>query len=389
MGHRLIRRVVVPQALGLPEDRVGIGTGESDGSGIDGFGPLGRVAGDKDGLAERGRFFLNTPRIGNDQMGAIHEPDERQVIERLDEMDILDILEDTPGRTLDIGVQVDRIDNLHIAAQRQRAHGGTDFFQTPALILATVAGDENQLLVAVQKPESLGHLCFGLRIAQGMVAHPKEGIDDGVTGNLDTIFIDAFPAQVRCRTAGRGEVQGRERSRDLAVHLLGPWRVDIARAQARLDMADRNLLVIGGHGGGHGGRRVAMDENPVGLHLLKGSFQPFENRTGDMGETLRGAHHVEIAVGNDPEQVRDLHQHLAMLACQADARANIVTGLQRLNDRCHLDRLGPSAKDADDVRDGGRGHGQAPMMDFTSWRDRSVTELANGLRATGIWAVSG
>lgn len=52
MGHGGIGRVVVQKALGLPEDRVGIGPGKADRSGLHGFGPFGGVTGDKHGFAQ-------------------------------------------------------------------------------------------------------------------------------------------------------------------------------------------------------------------------------------------------------------------------------------------------------------------------------------------------
>ncbi len=220
-----------------------------------------------------------------------------------------------------------------------------------------MAGDENQLLAGVQKAELGRHFRFGLWIAQRVVANPVKGINDGVAGNFDTVFSDAFTKQVRCRAFGRGEMQGRKRPCDLAVHLFRPRGIDIACAKARFDMADGNLLVIGGHRGGHGGGGIAMHEHPVRLHFLIGGFQSFEYGACNMGKALRRLHHVKISVGDDAEQVSHLNQHLAVLARQTNAGPNIVTGLECLNDRGHLDRFRPCAEDADDVRHSRGGHG--------------------------------
>lgn len=119
MGHGRIGGFVIQQALGLPEDCVCVRAGQANGSGLDSFGPFGRVAGDEDGFSERGRFFLNASRIGDDQMGAIHEPDEGQIIKRLDQVDTLNILENGAGGALNIGVEMNGIDNLNIPTQGQ------------------------------------------------------------------------------------------------------------------------------------------------------------------------------------------------------------------------------------------------------------------------------
>jgi hypothetical protein len=67
---------------------------------------------------------------------------------------------------------------------------------------------------------------------------------------------------------------------DLAIHLLGPRMIDIAAAQPRFDMADGNFAEIGGERGSHGGQRVAVDEDAVGLFgvesLANSRYKPRE-----------------------------------------------------------------------------------------------------------------
>ncbi len=107
---------IVEQALGFPKNCVGVRTRETHGPRIDRFGAFGGVAGDEDGFAEAWRLFLNTARIRDDQMRAVHQPDERQVIQRRDQMHIFNALENRGRRLLDFRVQVDRIDDLNIPA---------------------------------------------------------------------------------------------------------------------------------------------------------------------------------------------------------------------------------------------------------------------------------
>lgn len=107
---------IIEQALGFPKNCVSIRTRQTYSARIDRFGALGGVTGHEDGLAQAGRFFLNAARIRDNQVRAIHQPDERQVIERRDQVHIINPLQDRSRRLLDFGVQVNRIHNLDITA---------------------------------------------------------------------------------------------------------------------------------------------------------------------------------------------------------------------------------------------------------------------------------
>ena len=141
-------------------------------------------------------------------------------------------------------------------------------------------------------------------------------------------------------------MQPREHARDPAVRLLGPWRIEIPRAQAGLDMADRHAAVVAREACGERGRGVAVDEDHVGPGRLEDGLQAAQDERGHLREILAGPHHVEVEVGRDPEERQHLVEHLAMLGGHADARREARVGPQGEHDRRHLDRLGPRPENA-------------------------------------------
>ncbi len=54
-------------------------------------------------------------------------------------------------------------------------------------------------------------------------------------------------------------MQGRNTARETAVHLLGERRVDIVRTKPRLNVSNRDLVIVRGKCSGKRGRRVPVD----------------------------------------------------------------------------------------------------------------------------------
>ena len=130
-----------------------------------------------------------------------------------------------------------------------------------------------------------------------------------------------------------------------AVHLLRERGIFVPRAQTRLHMADLDLMVERGQGPGERRRCVAMDENEIGLVLLKHLFHAEQGLAGDGGERLPLFHNIEIKISVQMEDLHDGIEHLAVLPGQADAAFDGVARLQRLDQRGHLDGLGARAED--------------------------------------------
>jgi hypothetical protein len=136
--------------------------------------------------------------------------------------------------------------------------------------------------------------------------------------------------------------------------------VDVAAAQAGLDVRDRDLAVVGGERAGQRGGGIALDHDPVGLFVVHDLPKPGQQRRGELVERLVGAHHSEIVVGNDRGHVEHLIEHAAMLAGHADPRDEAGIAAERVDHGKQLDRFGARAEDGQDAP---RGHGRSPSAE--------------------------
>jgi hypothetical protein len=107
------------------------------------------------------------------------------------------------------------------------------------------------------------------------------------------------------------------------VHLLRPRPVDVAGAQAGLDMADRDAVMERGQGRGHRRGGIAMHQHVVGADLRVERVKPFEQPGTQAIEGLVGHHDIEVMVGGDLEQRHHLVEHRPVLAGDADHRFDI------------------------------------------------------------------
>jgi hypothetical protein len=121
------------------------------------------------------------------------------------------------------------------------------------------------------------------------------------------------------------------------VGFFRPRAPEIAGAQARFDMADRDVGIECGYGGGGAGRGVALHQHIVWLELLEDRTQPSQDAREDVAQRLSGLHDVKIVIGFQREGGHHLIEHLAMLTGDADARQNFFLLRERLDHRCHFD----------------------------------------------------
>ena len=130
--------------------------------------------------------------------------------------------------------------------------------------------------------------------------------------------------------------------------------VDIARPQTRLDMADRNLPVIGRQSPRHHRGGIALHHDPVGLLHIEDAADPGEGAGGQLVKRLARRHQVEIVIGRDIGDRQHLIEHSAMLCGNAGARDEAIVTLQRVDQREELDRFGPCAENGEDFGRHGR-----------------------------------
>ena len=102
------------------------------------------LARDDNGFPQRGCLFLNAAGIGQDNVSALHQANERQVVLRRGQMDIGPALQRSAYWALHIGIGVQDVDDLQIFAGAEPQQRLTDAANAFAHILAPVAGDQQQ-----------------------------------------------------------------------------------------------------------------------------------------------------------------------------------------------------------------------------------------------------
>ncbi len=353
MGHLVVVGRILEEAADFGDDEVVVGTDEFDGAGVEGFGALGGVAHHEDRFSEAGGFFLDAAGVGEDEGALLHQVDEFQVLEGLDEEEVFVcgevFAEDLVDGFAHVGVEVHWVHEIHLWILLAKVfHGGDHGDESVAEVLAAMAGDEDEFLSVMQSGYIVAciHQHLDLLVGEGFVAvelidDPVEGVDDSVAGDED-LAVSLFFLEVLLAEGRRGEVVAGNAAGDLAVHFFGPGAVDVVGAQTGFDVADGDLLVKGGEGRGGAGRGVAMDQDDVGLGLFEDVPHAGEDTRGDVVEVLALLHDIEVKIGLDVEDPQDLVEHLTMLPGDADDSLEAVRILLELLDQgADLNRLRP------------------------------------------------
>ena len=144
--------------------------------------------------------------------------------------------------------------------------------------------------------------------------------------------------QIGPRLSGRGEVQARGLANEAAVELLGERRMEVAGAQARLDVGHRHAAHEAGSGGGCGRRGVALDDDPVIGLGAQDLLDLLGHATELAGEPLL-LDDVGAVVGDgDGEEVEQPGRKLDVLTRPEDIELSARV-LQGFADRAELDDL--------------------------------------------------
>ncbi len=244
---------------------------------------------------------------------------------------------------------MDRVDDLDVASIGEAQQGVRHPLQAAVEILAPMPGDQDQALARRERRQQPLDGGGTPRVAIEDRQRVEQRVDHRVAGDAYPRRIDAFGQQVATRFLGRRKVQVGEPGGQPAVHLLRPRRMDVARPQARLDMADRHLRVERGQRGGEGRGRVALHEHPIRTQIGIDLGDALQHRGRDVSKALTRAHQIEVAIGADGEQVEHLVQHLAVLRGHADQGGDAGRFGEPAHDGRHLDRLGAGAEDRQDA----------------------------------------
>lgn len=292
-GHARVLIRIGEQAAKLAVDDVLVGAHELERASLHALGALSGVAHHEHRLAQTRRLLLDATRVGEDEVRGRHEVVEVQHLERLDDAQAVEAVELLVGCLAHERVHVDWVDRLGVGVLLHHAADGTKHaVHGLAQVLAAVRGDEDE--AGPLRP-------LQLRVRVALPHRGRQRVDAGVAGDPDAVGGLTLGEQVPPARLRWSEVPLADDVDRLAVELLGPGAVDVVRAQARLDVADRDLQVEARQRGGEARGGVAVDEDHVGALLLEDRLEPEQHVAGDVEQRLTGLHDGQVVVGLDAE----------------------------------------------------------------------------------------
>lgn len=164
-------------------------------------------------------------------------------------------------------------------------------------------------------------------------------------GDQNGLRIDAGANEIVRRLLRRRKVPVGDVADNRAVDFLRKRRRAIVGAQTGFDMRHADAPVKGDHGGSHGARGVALDDQPIEGGAVEERVDLIEQPRRQAAEALAGGHRIEIEIGFDAERVERLHAHLAVLPGVDDSGGDARRGAEMQDHRRQLDRLGARADD--------------------------------------------
>ncbi len=276
---------IVQQPLDRVQDRRGIGAHELRATGGQRLRTLGFRAGDDHRLGQRGRLLLHPAGVGDHQMAALKQAHEGQVALRGRKADVAAVAERPAHRALDLGVQMQCVEDFHVVAPAQDLQGAADLQQAWAEAFAPMPGDQDQPLAGREGGKGGVDRAAKLGLAPQSTGGLAHRVDAGVAGDEDPPG-EVFSLQVVARTLRRGEQQVADDIDRSAVGLLRPRTTWVVGAQPGLDVGDRNLTVEGGETSCQRRRRVALDQHAVGTHLRQHGVQGAHGRAYGLVDRL-------------------------------------------------------------------------------------------------------
>ena len=277
------------------------------------------------GLPSEGASSWTPPRVGQDQVARVHQADEGQVVERLDQVDVGDARRAaafTGSRTF--GLRCTGIDDLDVgdaSAELARARAQMRSKPSPKFSRRWPVTRTMRALPA-QERRSARRACAQVGVAVDARVTVEQRVDHRVAGDEDASAVDALRAAgCRATRSVGAKCSVGERADELAVHLLGPGRVEVAGAQAGLDVADRDAAGRRPPAtAAKRGRRVALDQH-AGRALASQARRACRVRTAAVmsvsvwpGASGRGRSRARCS-----KSVEHLVEHLPVLRGDADA----------------------------------------------------------------------
>ena len=158
MAHALVGGGVVEQGGDFVDDEVVVGAHKMDGAALEGLGALGGVAHHQHRLAQAGGLFLDATRVGEDNGALLHQIDELEVLQRLDEEEVgarKVVAKHFVDGLAHVGIQVHWINKVNIRILLGEVfHSRYHADEAVTEVFAAVAGDEHQLALLQLRVES-------------------------------------------------------------------------------------------------------------------------------------------------------------------------------------------------------------------------------------------
>ena len=297
---------------------------------------------------------MDAPRVCEDDVGAVDERAEGAVLQRIAPQNIAVALDLRQEVLADFGVAVDRQDEEHLGVVLgQAGDGASDGPHRLAPGLAAVGGHEHDSSGAVLQSRRQVLIGWWNPAVDG----DQERVDDGVTRDADGLRVGVLAQQVVPTGGGGTQMQCGHLADEPPVGLLREGRGDITGAQAGLDVEDGDLVVEGCERGGEGRGGVALDHDGVGAMCLDRPTHSLQGTVGDLGEGLSRGVDVEVVVGDDPEELVDLVEHLAVLSGDDDDGVEALVVAHGRYQGGELDRLRAGAVDEHDPQGPARWRG--------------------------------
>ena len=152
LAHTTISVGIVQKGADLGDDEVVVGANEVDGARLQGLGAFGGVVHHQYWLAKAGGLFLNATRIGEDNGGLLHEINELQVLQGLDEEEVRSrqiFAKDLVNGLAHIGIEVHGVDEVDIGVLLVEVfHGGDHGDEAFAEVLTAMAGNQYQFFLS-------------------------------------------------------------------------------------------------------------------------------------------------------------------------------------------------------------------------------------------------
>jgi len=146
------------------------------------------------------------------------------------------------------------------------------------------------------------------------------------------------------------------------VYLLGKRVIFIFGSKASLDVSDFYLTVKSSQRGGHGGRRISLNNDPIRSLGLEHFIKPHQEARCQPGQRLVFLHDSQVIIWLEVEDFEERFDHFPVLTGKTNDRLegdsvgvinvmSVWTCLlpQGLDDRSQLDNLRPRAKDHQDL----------------------------------------